>query len=483
MSSLAQPKRIGRYLLYGPIAAGGMATVHFGRLVDGGFARTVAIKRLRTDSESTAEQLGMLSDEARILSRVHHPNVAPILDVLADEHEILLVMDYIAGASLSSLQRASRGAPIEPAIACSILVGVLHGLHAAHGATSEHGEPLGIVHRDVSPQNILVGIDGLPRLVDFGVAKARGRQHSTFDGRLKGKIAYMSPEQINGAALTLQSDVFSAGVVLWEALTGRRLFTADNEGGLLSRVLESTIEPPSRVGAVVSPLLDAIVLRALERNVAARFSSAEEFANALERNATLAPAGQVAAWVRHTAAESLAAQLGELGRVEASSLPDSAPERRIGTPPSRRVPASGRPVIDDDETRSEAHLPPGLLASAPPPAPEEVTVSLPRRRRDVRRWGIALAALAAVVVVGVWLGRVPPAAKQVEAGAMPSTIKPPSNAHASAETVVEATSAPVSPPIRRAPPRRPPPSPKNKRCDPPYTIGKDGIQRLKPECM
>src|SRR5262245_9155951 len=119
------PRRIGRYLLYGPIASGGMATVHFGRLVDGGFARTVAIKRVRADSESTSEQLAMLADEARILSRVHHPNVPPILDVLALDDEIFLVMDFIAGASLSSLRRNLQGAPIEPSIACSVLAGVL----------------------------------------------------------------------------------------------------------------------------------------------------------------------------------------------------------------------------------------------------------------------------------------------------------------------------------------------------------------------
>jgi serine/threonine-protein kinase len=173
-----------------------MATVHFGRLLGVvGFSKTVAIKRLHPHLARDPEFVSMFLDEARLAARVRHPNVVSTLDVVALEGELFLVMEYIQGESLRQLGRSASEAStrIPPPIAATILVGVLHGLHAAHDAVNERGEPLGIVHRDVSPQNILVGIDGVPRVFDFGVAKAAGRLQSTHEGQLKGKLAYMSP--------------------------------------------------------------------------------------------------------------------------------------------------------------------------------------------------------------------------------------------------------------------------------------------------
>jgi len=454
------PRRIGRYLLYGPIASGGMATVHFGRLVDGGFARTVAIKRVRADSESTSEQFAMLADEARILSRVHHPNVPPILDVLALDDEIFLVMDFIAGASLSSLRRSLQGAPIEPSIACSVLAGVLRGLHAAHLAVNEQGESLAIVHRDVSPQNILVGVDGLARLLDFGVAKARGRLQSTYDGRLKGKLGYMSPEQVSSAPLTARSDVFAAGIVLWEALTGRRLFSADNEGGMLVQVLTRPIETPSHAGALSSPELDAHVLRALSRSLPTRFESAEAFAAALERDVPLAPPGEVGAWVRRTAGDALADQLAELARVEASSVSGQGWR------------ASPKKQEDDEQTVSEVDVRHALVASSRPPA-----IQAQPSRSSKRYFGVVLVVIAVMIAVVGWLGLAPSAPAVATSVAAPSP--PPQTA-----TQVDAVTRPTAEAsVKRFTPRRRAAPIKSKRCDPPYTIGSDGIQRLKPECM
>src|SRR5271154_2384991 len=207
-------RSIGRYLLFGEIASGGMATVHFGRLSGpAGFSRTVAIKRLHPNLAKDPEFVAMFLDEARLAARIRHPNVIPTLDVVATEGEIFLVMDYVQGESLSRLIRAAvaRGERIPPDMVAALMVGVLHGLHAAHEAKSDHGEPLGIVHRDVSPHNILVGTDGAARVLDFGVAKAIGRSQNTREGQIKGKLAYMAPEQVRGS-VSRRTDVYAASV-------------------------------------------------------------------------------------------------------------------------------------------------------------------------------------------------------------------------------------------------------------------------------
>ena len=182
---------IGRYVLYDEMAAGGMATVHYGRLLGPvGFSRTVAIKRLRPQFARDQEFVAMFVDEARLAARIRHPNVVPTLDVVATDGELYLVMDYVQGESLSRLLRASRAKGSIPTdVVSAIFCGALHGLHAAHEATDEHGKPLGLVHRDVSPQNILVGVEGIPRVLDFGVAMAAGRAQATGQGRIKGKLS------------------------------------------------------------------------------------------------------------------------------------------------------------------------------------------------------------------------------------------------------------------------------------------------------
>src|SRR5258708_3975182 len=198
-----------------------MATVHFGTLLGPvGFSRTVAIKRLHEQFAKDPEFVSMFLDEARVAARIRHPNVVQTLDVVATEGQIFLVMEYVQGESLSHLVRATRkrGKKIPPKIVATVLAGALHGLQAAHDAKDEHGAPLGIVHRDVSPHNVLVGVDGVSRVLDFGVAKAAGRLQSTRQGQLKGKVAYMAPEQVRGAAVDRQTDVYSAAVVLWETL-------------------------------------------------------------------------------------------------------------------------------------------------------------------------------------------------------------------------------------------------------------------------
>src|SRR5271154_2607295 len=254
--ALLPARAIGRYLLFGEIAAGGMATVHFGRLSGAaGFSRTVAIKRLHPPLAKNPEFVAMFLDEARLAARIRHPNVVSTLDVVATEGELFVVMEYVPGESLARLLRAVRtGKEMVPVpIAATIMVGVLHGLHAAHEARDERGEPLRIVHRDVSPHNILVGTDGAAHVIDFGVAKARGRMQVTQQGQIKGKLSYMPSEQLLGNGLDQRADIFAASIVLWEALTGQRLFQGIDDGDVYAKVLLGKVDAPSVHAKGLSP--------------------------------------------------------------------------------------------------------------------------------------------------------------------------------------------------------------------------------------
>jgi eukaryotic-like serine/threonine-protein kinase len=338
----SSPHVVGRYTLYGEIAAGGMATVHYGRLSGPvGFSRTVAIKRLHPQFAKDPEFVSMFLDEARLAARIRHPNVVQTLDVVALEGELFLVMDYVQGESFARLLRAStkKKEPPPIAVVSGILCGVLHGLHAAHEATNEQGEPLDIVHRDVSPQNVLLGADGIPRLLDFGVAKAVGGIHTTREGQIKGKLAYMAPEQLRSGTVDRRSDVFAAGIVLWEALTLRRLFRGESEGAVITSVLEQVIEPPSALVPGVPAGLDAVVMRALDRDRAGRFESARQMALALEAIVPIASPTRVADWVEGLAGEVLAQRAQSVLRIESDS--NSQPMPRLpGLPDAERSPAT-----------------------------------------------------------------------------------------------------------------------------------------------
>ncbi len=357
MDGVSSPQIIGRYAIYSRIASGGMASVHFGRLLGGaGFSRTVAIKRLHPHLAEDREFRATLIDEARMAARIHHPNVVATLDVVTVEGELLLVMEYVRGESLARLIKiqTERNQLLPLSITSAIVAGSLHGLHAAHEATSDHGEPLGIVHRDMSPQNILVGVDGLARVIDFGVAKATGRLQTTRAGTIKGKIAYMSPEQLGGAEITRAADVYAMGVVLWEALTCQRLFAGDSEAVLVTKILAGPSGPPSKLVPNVSRQLDAIVMKALAADPAARFSTAREMAEALVRVVPPAFPPDVGSWAERAARESLTKREMLLAEIESSSgmaaidlsepppgLPSSADSARVG--PTLPVPPGQAP--------------------------------------------------------------------------------------------------------------------------------------------
>jgi serine/threonine-protein kinase len=312
-------RTIGRYALHAEVAAGGMAAIHIGRLLGPvGFARTVAIKRLYPPLAKDPEFVAMFLDEARLAARIRHPNVVSTLDIVATEGELFVVMDYVQGESFARLMRQARSKqePIPQPIVAAIMVCVLHGLHAAHEARDEQGEPLRIVHRDVSPHNILVGVDGAAHLIDFGIAKARGRMQVTRDGQVKGKLSYMPPEQLLGQGLDHRADVFAASIVFWEALTGRRLFEGIDDGDIYARVLHGEVEAPSVYAKGLGSGVDSIVLRGLARDRNGRYPSAREMALAIEAVMPLATPSRVGAWVDSLAGDSIAERMEQIADIE-----------------------------------------------------------------------------------------------------------------------------------------------------------------------
>ena len=205
----------------------------------------------------------MLLDEARLAARIQHPNVVPTIDVVMHQDQILLVMEYVRGDSLSRLIRAAQldGLVLPANVVVAILLNALAGLHAAHEATDERGQPLELVHRDVSPQNILVGLDGVARVLDFGIAKAEGRLQSTKEGEVKGKVMYMSKEQLAAEVVTRSSDIYAVGIILFEALTCTRMFSGEGEMTAITRIIANDLEAcRARSTASLAPF-DAIVQR------------------------------------------------------------------------------------------------------------------------------------------------------------------------------------------------------------------------------
>ncbi|MFO0562152.1 MAG: protein kinase [Polyangiales bacterium] len=298
----------GRYELLHELASGGMATVYLARVKGAaGFERIVAIKcchkHLREDEEFSA----MFLDEARVVSELHHSNVVSTLDFGEDpEFSLFIVMEFVDGFSLQQVLRAAKhaGAKMPPAIALRVMIDMLHGLHAAHEHKDSSGAPLNIVHRDVSPQNVLVGIDGVTRIMDFGIARAEGRIAHTREGAIKGKLAYMPPEQ-HGLlsdkqhAVTARADVFAAAIVLWEAIAGDKLFQRESDAQTLRAAMKCDV--PALVGRVdgATAALDVAIAKAIQRDPSHRYESAMAFIEALEASGVgVASTLEVSRWVR-----------------------------------------------------------------------------------------------------------------------------------------------------------------------------------------
>jgi serine/threonine-protein kinase len=345
----AQPVIVGRYALFRELAAGGMATVHLGRLLGPvGFSRTIAVKRLHPQYAKDPDFVGMFLDEANLVSRIRHPNVVPTLDIVnSPSAGLMLVMEYVHGDSLSRLARKCREAqtPIPPRMIAGIMSNVLLGLHAAHEARGMNGEPLNIVHRDVSPQNVLVGADGVARVLDFGVAKAAGRAQTTREGQVKGKLAYMAPEQIRGK-VDRRTDVFAAGIVTWELLAGRRMFDGQNEAELLTRVISGQFPSPTMFAKDLPPQLVAVTMRALSADPDVRFATAKEMALEMEKAVGgVASPSEISEWVEALSKNELHERMQYVESIERASAALS-PARTDPPPPPdvRGMPSGTHPV-------------------------------------------------------------------------------------------------------------------------------------------
>jgi serine/threonine-protein kinase len=513
----AAPTRLGRYVLYSELASGGMARVHLGRVfAPGGFSKTVAIKRLHPHLARDPTFVTMFLDEARLAARIAHPNVVSIDDVVADQGELFLVMEYIQGETLARLLRAANqsGQRVPWRISCAILAGMLSGIHAAHEARSSSGEPLAIVHRDVSPQNVMVGEDGVARVLDFGVAKAAQRLlTSTNEGGIKGKFAYMAPEQLAGESVDRRCDVFAAGAVAWEMLAGKALFGATTSAAIVHEILNKRIPPPSELHTGLPEELDRIVLKALSRDRENRFSTAEEMAIAIER-VGITTSREVAAWVRALAGENLTALSKRVAEVE--SGPDRASSYKIRSANADQGTNPADPPRDGDKTAivpddvSQFERDKTLLAMHGPDS--ATSIRKDGRARAGAVWGaLAVAFAGALVFVGVRALRPPavaapsPPAPTSEARAaspilsaspettpVPASGAPESNAvavlsSASASALATGPSQPIRQKrggghIAPAAPSRPSSTLADK-CNPPYETDEQGIRHFKRECL
>jgi serine/threonine protein kinase len=279
-------RRFGRYRLGERLGEGGMAEVWRAHL-DGaeGFSRQLVLKRIRRDLCRDPRFVKMFLAEARLCARLHHGNIVQVFDLGEVDGEYFLAMEYVDGRDLAALlKRASElGRPVPPGLAAYLGAELAQALAYAHALTGDDGQPLGIVHRDVSPSNILISSTGAPKLVDFGIAKAAvgDERTRTGTGTLKGKVHYMSPEQADGRKIDRRSDVFALGVVLYECLTLERPFAGDDELETLRLVREARVWPPSSRRPEIEPDVDAVVLRMLAQNPDARYASCEEVAAAL----------------------------------------------------------------------------------------------------------------------------------------------------------------------------------------------------------
>jgi serine/threonine-protein kinase len=301
------PDRIGRYELLDRLGAGGMATVYLARSEGpNGFARTVALKLMHAHLREDPELVTSLMEEAKLAALIHHPNVATVIDAGDDDAGPFLVMDYVEGDSLHALQK--RG-PIPLPVGLRVVDDALAGLHAAHELKSESGAALGLVHRDFSPHNLLIGVDGVTRLLDFGVAKAVSREGRTRTGVIKGKVRYMAPEQVRGEPLDRRCDVWAAGVVAWEVLAGRRLYADEDDIAIAMKIVAA--DPPSLrdVCPEVAPELAEAVASALVVRHADRCPTAAELRRRLDRAAQgaggLATTGEVGDFVFRAAGDAI----------------------------------------------------------------------------------------------------------------------------------------------------------------------------------
>ena len=368
-----EPRRVGKFDFLMRLGQGGMATVYLARTVStGGFQRLVAIKLMHQFLGADGQFVEMFLDEARVAANIRHPNVVSIVDLGADSEHLFMVMDYVEGDTLAAVEgtAARLGRAIPLGVVLRIILDALAGLDAAHELKNPDGDDLKVVHRDVSPQNILVGIDGAARLTDFGIARAEQRIATTRTGMLKGKAPFMAPEQFEGKPVDRRADVFAMGVTLWEAVALRRLFPGRESYEQAVRNARAPYRRLKEILPSVPDSLDDIVRKALAPNPADRYPTAAAFADALEHEYRhiIASHRQVGAFMSAVAAEKINR---EREAVRKAPKPDEGAARPGGR--TTRSTAFGVRRADEPISPHAAQAfdsrPPERLPTVPPEPP------------------------------------------------------------------------------------------------------------------
>jgi serine/threonine-protein kinase len=420
--SLARGTRLGRYELLVPVAVGGMARVWAARLHgQRGFTKLVAIKTILPHLASDPEFERMLIDEARIASGTRHPNVVEIYELGEERGVVYIAMEWVYGDSLSHVLKVSGTAggmsPLDPRVAARIAADAAAGLHAAHNLVDDEGRALEVVHRDVSPHNLLITLDGNVKVTDFGVAKAIGASHeATSAGQLKGKIAYMAPEQATGAGVDRRSDVFSLGCVLYEATTGKQPFRGEGEHQVMQELIKGSFTPPSRVVRGYPYDLERIVVRAMAAQPLHRYQAMDQMRLALEewlaKGGAVITQSNVAQVVRERIGADVEKRrekirvattaMAERGDPDPSQMTPSGASVR---PPSAGTPSGVKATGSGPGRASYTSL--GAVPAVPPGAPFPPVIELAPRTPSGPQYIVAAAlgvlAAASLGAGGFWV--------------------------------------------------------------------------------
>src|SRR4051812_49078261 len=384
---------LGRYRVVDEIGIGGMASVHLARMDGpGGFQKWVAIKKIHSHLVEDDSFVQMFLDEARVAARISHPNVATVFDLGKHDDTYWIAMEYLHGEPLREVMRRTEelGTAMPPEIACRVIADAAEGLHAAHELLGKNGEKLGLVHRDVTPHNLFVTYDGVTKVVDFGIAKFSSRMSHTRAGTLKGKLAYMSPEQVHGEGIDRRTDIFALGVVLWELTTGQRLFRMESDLDTLAKVQECNVPRPSTLIRGYPVDLEKIVMKALAKNRGERFRTARELSRALQsllmRRGLFIASDEVAAYTQSIFNDRIqkreahlrwAAEVTSTINVDQLlSKPKLGPEftgnsdvqaqqKPAGVRPAAGMPALTGPMADPEPDTGQGPAPAGMSQNSP----------------------------------------------------------------------------------------------------------------------
>ncbi len=414
---MGHPEAIGRYQIVGQLATGGMAEILLGKLLGpSGFERAVVIKRILPHLATQEQFREMFLDEARTLAKLRHPNVVQVHELGQDGEELFLVLEYLDGESAYGLMRRllRAGETLPYSLGMHIVAEAAAGLHAAHDLTDDEGRPLGLVHRDISPQNIHVLYNGQVKLLDFGIAKATDSTVRTEAGHVKGKFRYMSPEQCRGDDLDLRSDIFSLGIVLYELTTARRLFARKNDLLTMKAITEERIVRPSRIAPGYPRRLEEIVMRCLSRLREERFQTAQELRREIlalrrELSGDPVPESVLSALMRRAFEDRIREKKEMLQQIRAGS-------GVAVVPAAEADPSFDIPIVVDEEAVPDAapqSTPPlGMDERAPLPPPIDPEPAPPSSMKRGVLVGAFVAVLAVAGVVGWQLmeAREPPPA-------------------------------------------------------------------------